>query len=233
MNEPLIIGTRGWDHAAWVGEFYPPELPDDWRFCFYSNNLRSVLVPQTLWATATPADLAQWLSDSDPAFRFVLELPATISAPLSPAKLESALESFLNTVDPILPRTAGLLLRMAPDTSVLPEWFEQLIHRLSQVAPLCVDLPENEWRDPAIIAALDRQDVGLAWHGAHELAPHPGGRLLVALTPAASPREVRGWIEQLARWQKPGTLAGLYFDAPVGAAKAAQEARLIAELLGV
>ena len=34
MTEPLMIGTRGWDHGAWAGGFYPPELPDDWRFSF-------------------------------------------------------------------------------------------------------------------------------------------------------------------------------------------------------
>ena len=44
MTEPLLIGTRGWDHAS-GGDFYPADLPDDWRFCYYSNNLRSVLVP--------------------------------------------------------------------------------------------------------------------------------------------------------------------------------------------
>jgi len=31
VNEPILIGTRGWNHAS-GGDFYPAELPDDWRF---------------------------------------------------------------------------------------------------------------------------------------------------------------------------------------------------------
>lgn len=221
MIEPILIGTRGWNHAS-GGDFYPAELPDDWRFCYYSNNLRSVLVPQETWDSAQRVDVAQWLEDSDPAFRFVLEVPGEL-------RDQRALEEFLEKAEPIAPRTAGLLLRIKPDTEVLPAPLESLLNRLADIAPVCVDLPEGPWREPQVYAVLQRQNVGLVWHCARAAAPHPGGRLMIALAPPAPPREVRHWIEQLASW--PGSSAGLFFDA--GAAKTAQEARLIAELMGV
>ncbi len=230
MTEPLMIGTHGWNHAS-GGDFYPAELPDDWRFCYYSNNLRSVLVPQETWDAVQRADVAQWLEDSDPAFRFVLELPVTLGLPVTQGKREQALVQFLETLEPIAPRTAGLLLRIAPDTDVLPDWFEHFLNRLADIAPVCVDLPEGPWRVPPVHTALERQGAGLAWHCAREAAPHPGGRLMVALAPPALAREVRRYIERLAQWQGQGSSAGLFFDA--SAAKAAQEARLIAELMGV
>ncbi len=230
MTEPLMIGTRGWNHVS-GGDFYPAELPDDWRFCFYSNNLRSVLVPQETLDSAPRAEVAQWLEDSDPAFRFVIELPSILGSPLTPGKHESALVQFLETIEPIAPRTAGLLLRIAPDTEALPEWFEPLLNQVADIAPVCVDLPEGPWRAPAVLTALERQGAGLAWYCTAETAPHPGGRLMVALAPPAPAREVRRFIERLAQWQGKDALAGLFFDA--GAAKAAQEARIIAELMGV
>jgi uncharacterized protein YecE (DUF72 family) len=230
MTEPLMIGTRGWNPAS-GGDFYPSELPDDWRFCYYSNNLRSVLVPQETWDGVQRSDVAQWLEDSDPAFRFVVELPATLGLPLTQHKREQALAQFLETLEPVAPRTAGLLLRIAPDTAVLPDWFEHFLNRLADVAPLCVDLPVGAWRVPVVYAALERQGAGLAWHCAREAAPLPGGRLMVALAPTAPARELRHWIGQLAQWQGQSGLAGLFFESD--AAKAAQEARLIAELMGV
>jgi uncharacterized protein YecE (DUF72 family) len=229
MTEPVMIGTRGWNQAS-GGDFYPPELPDDWRFCYYSNNLRSVLVPQETWDAVQRADVAQWLEDSDPAFRFVLELPADLCTPLTHAERGRALEEFLNKAGPVAPRIAGLLLRLPADVPLFIDWFEQLLNQLADVAPVCADLPEA-WREPAVHAVLERQGAGRAWHCARETAPHPGGRLLAALAPPAPAREVRRFIERLAQWQSPDTLAGLFFDA--GAAKAAQEARLIAELMGV
>jgi len=228
-----MIGARGWEHAAWVGGFYPPELPDDWRLCFYSNNLRSILVPQAIWNTVSSLEVDQWATDSDPEFHFVLELPAALSQPQSHAQRDRTLDQFLGTYAPIAPRTAGLLLRIAPDTPVFLDWFEHLLNRLVDIAPLCVDLPENEWRDPEPLDALMRQGAGLAWHCAHEPEPRPGGKLLVALGPAASAREMREWIEKIAQWQTADARAGLFFDLPDAAAKAAQEARIIAELMGV
>jgi len=230
MNEPLMIGTRGWNQLT-GGDFYPPELPDDWRFCFYSNNLRSVLISQETWNSVQHADVEQWLEDSDPAFRFVIELPATLTLPLTHGKREQVLAQFLETIEPIAPRIAGLLLRIMPDTDVLPDWFEPILNSLAEIAPVCVDLPEGSWCAPTVYAALERQAAGLAWHCAREAAPHPGGRLMVALAPPAPAREVRHWIERLAQWQRPDSFAGLFFEA--GAAKAAQEARLLAELMGV
>ena len=221
MNEPILIGTRGWNHAS-GGDFYPAELPDDWRFCYYSNNLRSVLVPQETWDSAQRVDVVQWLEDSDPAFRFVLEVPGEL-------RDQRALEEFLEKTKPIAPRTAGLLLCIKPDTEVLPAPLESLLNGLADIAPVCVDLPDGPWRDSLVNTVLQRQNAGLLWNCAREIVPHPGGRLMIALAPPAPPREVRHWIEQLASWQ--GSSAGLFFDAD--AAKSAQEARLIAELMGV
>jgi hypothetical protein len=116
---------------------------------------------------------------------------------------------------------------------VYPDWFEHLLGRLADVAPVCADLPDVAWRAAAVLDALTRQNAGLAWHCAQEAEPRPGGRLLVALGPPATPRQVRHCIERLAQWQGGQGAAGLFFDVPEGAAKAAQEARIIAELMGV
>lgn len=230
MTEPLMIGTRGWRHAP-ESDFYPPELPEDWRFCFYSNNLRSVLVPQESWESLQAAEVAQWHEDSDPEFRFVMELPALFGMPQTAQRREQALAQFLEMLAPVLPRTAGLLWRIATPIDTLPDWFEPFLDRLTELAPLCVDLPEQSWRTPEVDAALARQRAGRAWHCTRDAAPHPGGRLMIAYAPPAPAREVRHWIERLAQWQDADGQAGLFFE--TNAVRLAQEARLIAELMGV
>lgn len=230
MNEALIIGTYGWEYPAGGADFFPPELPDDWRFCYYSNLLRALLLPQSAWPV-TRATVDQWLDDSDPEFRFVLELPAASGAPL--AVDAQALTMSLDTIQPLLPRVAGVLLRVQASTPVFVEEFEHLLNRLGDIVPLCVDLPPGAWRAAAVVEALARQGAGRCWHCAHEPAPAPGGRLLVALAPPGAPRASRQYIEQIAQWQQPGARAGLFFEAAPGAGRAAQEARLIADLMGV
>lgn len=233
MVDPIMIGTRGWSDVVPGDDFYPEELPAEWRFSFYSNNLRSVLVPQELWPATTREAVSEWQNDSDPAFRFVLELPAVLSQPRNESQSFQELDSFLELCEPIAPRVAGYLLRIAPDVASDPEGLESFINRLVDIAPLSVDLPAGPWRTTATLAALTRQGAGLCWHCGSETEPYPGGRLRIALAPPAAPRAMRQYIERLVQWQGQDAQAGLFFTGSAGAAKAAYEARLIAELMGV
>ena len=81
MAESILIGTRGWDHPGWTGTFYPDVLPPDWRFSFYCNQLRSVLVPAEAWSAVPAADVRAWAEDAFPEFRFVVEL--SVASPSS------------------------------------------------------------------------------------------------------------------------------------------------------
>lgn len=233
MIDSIMIGTRGWSDVIPADDFYPEDLPPEWRFSFYSNNLRSVLVPRELWPTTSRADVGEWLNDCDPAFRFVLELPAALSCPLSRTQSFKELDAFLELCEPIAPRVAGYLLRVDPDARVEPDGLENFANGLVDIAPLCVDLPQGPWRSEAVLAALTRQGAGSCWHCATQPEPHPGGRLRLALAPPAAPRITRRYIERLVHWQNQEAQAGLFFANTPGAAKAAYEARLIAELMGV
>ena len=128
-------------------------------------------------------------------------------------------------------RERGVTESVVKDAAL--DWLENFLNRLVDIAPVCVDLPEGPWRDVSVLAALARQGAGLCWHCASEPTPHPGGRLRLALAPPSSARVTRRYIQGLVQWQGQDAQAGLFFSAPAGAAKAAQEARLIAELMGV
>ena len=79
MTEELMVGTFGWDYPAWVGAYYPDDLPDDWRFGYYSNDFRSVLVPSDHF-TGTGADISEWAEDCDESFRFVVQVDVGVLA---------------------------------------------------------------------------------------------------------------------------------------------------------
>ena len=187
MAKSILIGTRGWDHpgdsrdgggraasgtaAGWSGGFYPDVLPPDWRFSFYCNQLRSVLVPAEAWSAPSAAEVRAWAEDAFPEFRFVVELSAT--SPLS-----------LDILEPIRSQVAGLLLR-APATPDR-DWLAARLAGLTASFPLCVDLPPDG-RTPDLLACLTQYDAGLCWRTEIEPEPHPGGKLMVALASAAVP----------------------------------------------
>ncbi|MDH5324515.1 MAG: DUF72 domain-containing protein [Gammaproteobacteria bacterium] len=71
----LEVGLHGWDHAHWCGGFYPEDMPKEWRFSYYSNEFRSVLLPWSFLSQASPETVQEWLDDSDESFEFYAEAP--------------------------------------------------------------------------------------------------------------------------------------------------------------
>ncbi len=230
MAEPLLVGAYGWEYDSWVGAFYPPQLPDEWRFCYYSNRLRSVLLPADIWRSVAPDTARHLLQDSDPEFRFVLELPAMLAQPLSGTAMRSALDEFRKTVAPVRAQTAGILVSVAASVASDLAWFSRLLQSLAADLPVCADLPAAHWRSTEALQILDRVGAGLCWHPDHENGPRPGGRFLVGRSGGAEPDKLRCMIDAMTLWRTPGSAAGLFFDGKT-APRAAQDTRIIAELL--
>lgn len=83
----VFLGAVGWLHPSWHAVFYPDDLPEDWLLAYYNTQFRSVFLSHADWSSATDAQLAQWVQDSHPAFRFVLESGPTPSAALHAADI--------------------------------------------------------------------------------------------------------------------------------------------------
>jgi uncharacterized protein YecE (DUF72 family) len=70
-----LLGAIGWDHASWIGTFYPEDLPPEWRLNYYSTAFDCVYLPYATWQAAALEALAEWRHDTLEQFRFLLEAP--------------------------------------------------------------------------------------------------------------------------------------------------------------
>lgn len=226
MADEILIGTEGWRHAAWRGSFYPEELPADWEFCYYSNRLRAVWLPAEAFAQATAADIAEWLRDSDPGFRFVLGVAG------SSAGEAASIPALAVCAAPLLPRTAGIALTDFAGVAA-PELAAR-IAALQKAAPVCIDVGEAT-NFASNVAEL--REVTRVWDVDREPTPPwreqrlGRGTLCIARMAGGEPRAIRHALDQLAA--APTATAGLFFSPSAAAANYAEQARTLAELLGI
>ncbi len=68
-DKSIVVGACDWDHPQWQNNFYPHDLPADWRLSYYANEFLAVLVPQEKWQ-AENVDFEQWAEDAPQGFRF-------------------------------------------------------------------------------------------------------------------------------------------------------------------
>ena len=140
----IMIASNGCWHSNWENTFYPDDLPEDWRFSYYSNEFSALFLRYREWSTLPRETLEAWMEDCDPHFQFLLELDL--------AQYSSAAEAQLQILQPQL---ALLVLRGSADeiNAASKDW-ETRIGGSSVFAdpmtPGTVTLPRVQYvRDPA------------------------------------------------------------------------------------
>jgi hypothetical protein len=218
VTGPVLVGTRGWDHDCWSGAFYDPDLPRDWRFLHYTNQLRAVLVPWRTLSRATAEFIAQCRDDSDGGFRFVFEIcQRNLVDGAETARIASLL-------DVLEARVAGLLFR---DVGSSPASLGAALEALAAHWPLCVEGRWGRLADTVFGAAPPAR----LWRPRRTTAPGGRGRFLVALADVDDLRIMRGVVERLTAWSTAERSAALFFDNPTRAIHQAIQGRILAEIL--
>ncbi len=220
MTKPDIkIGARGWRHTAWAGDFYPDDLPEDWRLTFYSNEFAAVLVPWDDLRAIQPQAVQTWVEDTRAGFEFFLELPVS-----APEKRVDALLALLG------PRLGGIVIKGMAGESAAPSilrWLEKA--RLH--APVAVD-----WRSLATdnpVLAM-RQELGCHWRAEQPGEMECAGKLAIVETGGAihlEPKLLKNVLQHCRSVRGPTTI-GLFFGGAPPRIDEIRNAIMILQMLG-
>jgi len=215
MQTSLQIGTRGWIYPAWNKAFYDPDLPVEWQLSWYANHLRAVLVPADTMHEVNVARAQDWVEDTDPEFRFIVEIgpsgPDEGGDQARASFARSLVQSFVGQLD-------ALLFTSSPGSTLAWAALDRLRHDFPEVA-ICVD---------GVTADAMPEGFGNCWYVGEGASLVPSPYTVAFCAHGALPilREV---IETV-RDTLPGGGA-LILTNPELAYHHAKEARMIADLL--
>ena len=204
-DHDLLIGACDWRYPRWVGDFYPDDLPEDWRLGYYGNEFPVVLVPADY--TLDDDGYAALLEDSGEVLRFVIAIDHAGDAV---ARLAAARQ--------LGARCVGILLDARHMDAAARDTL------LAQCAPL----PVSVWGADALPAV--GPGAGWCWDGQGE--PPPAAALNLARLDVAtvSPRRLRAVIEVLlARADE--SVAVLLLDGDPPSPETLRQAIVIRDLL--
>jgi uncharacterized protein YecE (DUF72 family) len=75
----VFAGTSGFSYDAWVGTFYPEDVPADGRLAYYATRLPAVEINNTFYRMPKPELLAGWAAQVPAGFRFALKASQRIT----------------------------------------------------------------------------------------------------------------------------------------------------------
>ena len=217
---PLLIGACGWSHSNWLADFYPEDLPSDWRLSYYANEFPVVLVTAGEWCLPE-ADATTWCEDSEASFRFVLEITATT--------VEEA-QFQLHRAAAFADRCVGSLLCASVNIDV--KILEDLLDRMIAFSPVCVDFA-NEVPAASVIQVLQSRQISWCWHGEGEPAGLKLGSFAVTriTNTDINPRKIRHWVETCLIAGDNQRQMILLFDGEPPDIEAIRQAQIICDLL--
>jgi len=140
----IRVAARGWEFAAWSGDYYPQDLPAEWRLAYYANDFPLLLVPQARWVGVAPEQGRAWCDEVSEAFRFYLELtdprPAT-------------LEGLPAWVDALGVRFGGILTSGSPQSELTARYPDRLFQALEVTQPALLPQPPTGSGPVAVLIA--------------------------------------------------------------------------------
>ncbi len=180
----FLVAARGWRHPAWVENFYPQGLPEDWQLSYYSNEFRAVVVPADMWANADTREVAGWQEDTDEAFQFFLEV----------TDLDTGWGDFSARILPLAGQFGGVLLRPAHCDADLGQLALSL-QQAQRWGPVAVILPSGMEPSEHGRRLLADAGVNAHWPIGSKRPRWSPGRLALALVADETPRTPRQWRE--------------------------------------
>lgn len=212
----LHIAANGWQHDHWLGHYYPEDLPPEWRFDFYGNEFRAVLLPQEMWSKASVEEFQQWLEESSDDFLFFIEY-----SPMG-AGDGDALNRLFNV---LRPRLGGLYLTYEeiPEPGVLNEQLQAL----GTDIPICIGVKQG------VLSAEIPPGLTVCVSQDGETVCHGGNLAVVSLHAVEDQRQldyavVRREIEKLSAYAEQGSALLVCDNIAI-----LQSAKVIAELLAI
>ncbi|MFT5116176.1 MAG: hypothetical protein ACI8P9_005542 [Parasphingorhabdus sp.] len=226
MSGKIYLGTQDFNHDSWNGGFYESELPVEWRFQHYANQLRSILISPDQVKDVEQAQIGQFFEDSDVEFSFVLSMMQqdllefeTHLWPSYWSKLESRIAGFQVVLE--------ITATQQNVTDNLP-----VINWLKAIAPICVG-GNHEHVDTVFPEQLrSALNLSRTWQVADEKMPQTEGELLLVFTKDPDLLELRKIIEVCAAWSSKGRNAGIFFSPTAKSAENAFQGRLLLEMMG-
>jgi hypothetical protein len=148
----IRVGARGWNFEQWGGEFYPDDLPEDWRFSFYSNDFQTVLIPASYLTQFSLDDWVEWIEDTSKEFWFYIEISETDSW----QEVEPYLQVFSD-------KLKGIVVAVETLTSV--DALASLINKAKLVAPVSIRRIGGTISDHDMATLQSCYEVNECWDG--------------------------------------------------------------------
>lgn len=174
----IRVGTSGWSYHHWRGTFYPAEVPQRLWLSYYADRFDTVEVNATFYRLQRPETVQRWASEVPDDFSFAVKLSRYVTHIRRLREVESAVETFLDSVKPFGERLGPILVqlpdRFDPDLDTLDRFLELWPAGVL----LAVEPRDRRWFSVEVADVLSRHGAALVGSDYPDAETEPQGSFL-------------------------------------------------------
>ncbi|HEX9937937.1 MAG TPA: DUF72 domain-containing protein [Longimicrobium sp.] len=155
MAGRVLIGTQGWNYAAWVGPFYPEGTRPADMLSLYARAFHTVEVDSTFYAIPPVNSVRGWERRTPEGFVFSLKLPQEITHERHLRRTHDETELFIERARLLGPKLGPILVQMGPEFGPHQlDALESFLPTLPRDLRFAVELRQEKWTRPDVLADL-------------------------------------------------------------------------------
>jgi len=141
------VGTSGYSHAEWKGNFYPEKFSQKKFLEFYAQHFSTVEVNYTFRQLPTAKVVEGWAQQAPGSFRFVLKGSQSITHFKRLRNAEKELDDFLDVAGVLKERLGPILWQLPPNFKKDVERLDTFLKQLAGRAKVAFEFRNATWFD--------------------------------------------------------------------------------------
>lgn len=149
-----FVGTSGYSHAEWKGNFYPEKFSPKKMLEFYAQHFPTVEINYTFRQLPPPKVVEAWAQQVPASFRFVLKGSQSITHFKRLRNAEKQTDDFLAVASVLKKRLGPILLQLPPNFKKDVSRLDAFLNHVDGRAKVTFEFRNATWFDEEVFACL-------------------------------------------------------------------------------
>ena len=150
----FLVGTSGYGHKEWKGNFYPQGLSDKKMLSYYAERFSTVEINYTFRRLPTRKVVLSWAGQVPDSFRFVLKAPQAITHRKRLRNAAKETNAFLRVAAALKERQGPLLFQLPPNFKKDVVRLEAFLKHVAVRAKSAFEFRHASWFDKEVFDCL-------------------------------------------------------------------------------
>lgn len=157
----LFVGTSGYSHAEWKGNFYPERFSQKKMLGYYAEHFSTVEVNYTFRQLPSRKIVENWAEQVPASFRFVLKGSQSITHFKRLQSAEKETDAFLEMASLLGKRQGPILLQLPPNFKKDVSRLDAFLKHVDGRAKLAFEFRNATWLDEEVYSCLRTHGAAL------------------------------------------------------------------------